>query len=76
VGGAGHVHTTAIFGVTGFPYIVVLRIEEVACLHINSLWLQSLASNNDRNIHKGVEFQMKGNWITFMMDEIWFELLV
>jgi len=36
-----HVHTTAIFGVMGFPYIVVLRIEEVACLYINSLWLYS-----------------------------------
>jgi len=35
--------TTAIFGVTGFPYIV--RIEEVACLYINSLWCQSTHQN-------------------------------
>jgi len=32
------VHLTTIFGVMGFPYIVLLKIEEVACLYTNSLW--------------------------------------
>jgi len=41
VGGAGHVHTTTIFSVTGFPFIVVLRFEEVACLYINSLCIDA-----------------------------------
>uniref|UniRef100_A0A8C2DE38 Apolipoprotein A-Ib n=1 Tax=Cyprinus carpio TaxID=7962 RepID=A0A8C2DE38_CYPCA len=41
-GGAGHVHTTAIFAVTGFPYIIVLRIEEVACLCLHSQTLPPL----------------------------------